>query len=227
MSPESTASAEISARWAEYTSWLAVNAPEAFGNLAPGATAHELKALADAIGPPPPDDLIALLRLNNGQRDPCGCCVLPGLEFLSAARITEEWQQWHEFREGETADGLESLDDYARALDPGVLDKYTHAGWVPAFKDGDRADYIGFDMTPVEGGTVGQVINFGRDEDKHFIAFPGLVGLLAFWVALVQKGDCHVQPADPPDQPAPWFRHKNNGIDVLRSEAKKRRNRSL
>ena len=213
----------LSAHWAEYTAWLAKNAPEAFANLAPSAAADELKALADAVGPPLPDEFVTLLGINNGQRDPNGCCVLPGLEFLSTTRIIEEWQQWQEFREGETPDGLESLDDYARALDPGVLDKYTHAGWVPAFKDGGRADYVGFDMAPDVGGTVGQVINFGRDEDKHFIAFPALAALLAFWVALVQEGDCRVEHADAPGQPTAWFAHKCNGIDLLRGDADRRR----
>ena len=214
---------ELSQRWTEYTSWLASHAPEAFANLAPGATDAELTALAAGIEPALPEQLVALLRLSNGQRDARGCCAMPGLEFLSTQRILQEWQSWADFRHGETSDGLESLDDYSRALDPGVLDKYTHPAWIPAFKDGWRADYIGFDMAPDTGGLVGQIINFGRDEDKHFIAFPTLSGLLDFWLMLVREGKCRVEPPDPPSQPAAWFAHERNGIDVIRSYAARRR----
>jgi cell wall assembly regulator SMI1 len=213
----------ISKLWTAYTAWLAEHAPEALANLAPGATDAELTALAAGIEPALPSQLVALLRLSNGQREPKGCCAVPGLEFLSTQRILEEWQSWEDFRDGETEDGLESLDDYARALDPGVLDKYTHPGWVPAFKDGWRADYLGFDMAPDAGGVVGQLINFGRDEDKHFIAFPTLPELLEFWLALVRAGNCRVYPPDLPDQPSLWFAHERNGIDVLRSHAAQRR----
>src|SRR3954464_3361318 len=115
--------------WRQYTAWLAQNAPEALPNLAPGASAEQLQTLADAIEPSVPAELSALLSVNNGQRDPSGCCVLPGLEFLSTDRIIEEWRQWQEFRAGETSEGLQALDDYAHALDVGVLDRYTHPGW--------------------------------------------------------------------------------------------------
>lgn len=209
--------------WTSYVAWLSTNAAEAFANLAPGATDEEIRALTDAIEPTPPADLVALLRLNNGQRNPNGCCVLPGLEFLSTTRIIQEWQKWRDFRESETPEGIESLDNYSDALDAGVFDKYSHAGWIPAFKDGWRTDYVGFDMSPAEGGTVGQIINFGRDEDQHFIAFPSLSGLLTFWLALVREGQCQVKPADPPEQPSAWFEHELNGIDVLRRAADERR----
>lgn len=213
----------LSSVWTEYKAWLTAHAPEGLANLAPPATADELRVLEEAIEPPPPPELVALLQLNNGQLDPLACCAIPGLEFLSAVRIAEEWQNWDEFRKEETPDGLESLDDHSRALDAGVLDRYTHPGWIPAFKDGSRTDYVGVDMAPAPGGLLGQIINFGRDEDQHFIAFSTLTELLEYWLALVRQGQCRVLPAKPPKAPFARFNHPSNSIDLLRRLARSRR----
>jgi cell wall assembly regulator SMI1 len=209
--------------WVSYVGWLEQHAPAAFANLAPSASKAVLTKLERSIGQSVPDELKALLRLNNGQVDPDGCPVLPGLALLSATGIVQEWQSWARLRDNETPDGLESLDDFSRALDHGVRDVYTHPRWIPVLKDGYRADYVGIDLAPAEGGTVGQVINFGRDEEQHFVAFPNLTGLLAFWLQEVQSGTCHERPAAPPDRPVAVFEHELNGIDVLRRFCDQRR----
>jgi cell wall assembly regulator SMI1 len=211
--------------WASYVGWLEQHAPAAFANLAPSASKAVLTKLERSIGQSVPDELKALLRLNNGQVDPAGCPVLPGLDLLSASGIVQEWQSWARLRKNETPDGLESLDDFSHALDLGVRDVYTHPGWIPVLKDGYRDDYVGIDLAPTEAGTSGQVINFGRDEEQHFIAFPGLSGLLAFWLEEVQTGSCRETPASPPSKPVAQFEHELNGIDVLRRFCDQRRER--
>jgi cell wall assembly regulator SMI1 len=209
--------------WVEYRRWLSERAPAAFANLAPGASDDALVELAEQVKQPIPAELKALLRLNNGQLDRDGCTAFPGLEFLSTDWIIDQWIEWDDFRLGETPEGLESLDDYSRALDPGVRDVYTHPGWIPLLKDGDRSDYVGLDVAPAKGGVSGQVINFGRDEDEHFVAFPSVTGLIEFWLAEVRTGSCKQLRPAPPDYPKARFQHSRNGIDVLRSYCAKRR----
>jgi len=213
----------LESTWKNYVDWLAEHAPDAFENLAPPATDQQLADLEKSVGQRLPEELSALLRLSNGQKDLARCCALPGLVFLSAEHIANQWQKWEDFRSGETAEGLEALDDYARALDPGVRDVYTHPGWLPLLKDGARADFVGLDLAPIDDGVVGQIINFGRDEDKHFVAFPKLSGLIDFWLTEVQKGTCSVSPPDLPDYPYAWFAHEKNSIDVLRRFCANRR----
>jgi cell wall assembly regulator SMI1 len=213
----------IAATWKSYTQWLAEHAPDAFENLAPPATDAQLAGLEKAIGQVLPDDIKTFLQLNNGENDWAKCPALPGLVFLSTEKIAHQWHSWETFRQGETAEGLAALDNHAAALDPGVRDVYTHPGWLPLLKDGARADFLGLDLAPSEGGVVGQIINFGRDEDKHFVAFPSLLGLLEFWLAEVQMGSCSVSPPDLPDYPYAWFAHEKNSIDVLRRFCAKRR----
>jgi cell wall assembly regulator SMI1 len=209
--------------WTQYRAWLEQHVPEAFANLAPGANEEQLAALEAHLGYPLPEELKQLLRLNNGQRLPADCCAFPGLVFLSTAHILEQWQVWDRLRAGETEQGLEALDDHAHSLDPGVLDQYTNPGWIPLLRDGARADYVGLDMVPTDGGVPGQVINFGRDEDQHFVAFPSLSGLLEFWLAEIQTDCWSVDPPEPPTYPYAWFKHQLNGIDVLRRFCDRRR----
>jgi hypothetical protein len=43
------------------------------------------------------------------------------------------------------------------------------------------ADYIGLDLDPGPKGTSGQIINFGRNEENHFLCaddFTGLISIL-------------------------------------------------
>jgi cell wall assembly regulator SMI1 len=85
-------SADVERAWASYVEWLSEHASEAFAILAPGADDAALLDLERAIGQALPEALKALLRLNDGQLDATGCCALPGLEFLSTARIIQEWR---------------------------------------------------------------------------------------------------------------------------------------
>jgi cell wall assembly regulator SMI1 len=65
--------------WTTYVRWLEQHAPAAFANLAPGADDVAIAALERAIGQAVAQELASLLRLNDGQVDPFGCTVLPGL----------------------------------------------------------------------------------------------------------------------------------------------------
>lgn len=177
----------IEEAWAEYEAFLEAHAPTAFANLAPGASDAALATLEQELQQPLPRDLCTLLRLRDGQVKLGRACAFPGLRFLSCKRIAEEWLSWARFRDNETEDGLGMLDSHASALDPGVQDVYTHPGWIPLLKLGDRSDYIGVDTVPAEGGILGQVINFGRDEDQHFVASPSLAELIDFSLEELRK----------------------------------------
>lgn len=206
---------EVESVWEAYRQELAVKAPAALANLAGPATPEAVNELETTLGQALPAELRELLLLNDGQLRAGDCCALPALIFLSCSEIAKEWRMWAELRASEGPENLESLDDHCRALQPGVLDVYTHPGWLPLFKDGSRSDYLGLDLAPTAQGTVGQVINFGRDEERHFIPFPTLSECLKFWLDELRAGRCRELPANP-TQPA-WFEHSGgNSLEVLR-----------
>jgi cell wall assembly regulator SMI1 len=210
--------------WQEYTGWLAEKAPLAFANLAPPAKAKELAELEQRLGQRLPKAVRWLLAQNNGERRSSGAGVLPGLRFLSCKRILAEWKSWDSLRKGKGAQ-LETHDAHAGNLDPGVRPVYTHPGWIPLFQDGDRADYLGVDLAPAPKGKSGQVINFGRDEDQHFIAFADVEALLAFWLAEVRAGRCRQHSGDDDEAAGTLLHQRGNSIDLLRRPAQQRAKR--
>lgn len=206
--------------WGRYSSWLAEHAPRAFANLAPPASKSALDELEKQLGQDLPKALRELLSRNDGELEVDAPSALPGLHFLSSRRIAKEWKMWASLRESEAAH-LDEHDAAAKNLDPGVRPVYTHPAWIPLFQDGDRSDYFGIDLAPARGGKKGQLINFGRDEDQHFIAASDLEAFLAFWLAEACADRCGGHADD--DEPGDSFVHqKGNSIDVLRRPAQER-----
>jgi cell wall assembly regulator SMI1 len=203
--------------WRSYRACLKTTAPAAFDNLAEPASAEDLLELEQTIGVALPWGVRCLLLENNGQRNSNACCAMPGLIFLSSFDISKEWKMWASLREHESPSGLAALHAYTRSEHKGVRALYTHAGWIPLFRDGDRVDYLGVDVAPTEHGRVGQVINFGRDETTHCVAFPNLTKCIAFWLGELRAGRCRALRSSAPSGSVEWLEHRDgNSLDVLR-----------
>jgi hypothetical protein len=56
-----------------------------------------------------------------------------------------------------------------------------NSGWIPLLSDWE-GNHIGVDLEPGPSGKVGQVINFGRDEEEKYVLFPSVVDLVE-WLA--------------------------------------------
>jgi cell wall assembly regulator SMI1 len=54
-----------------------------------------------------------------------------------------------------------------------IKKKYFHYKWLPVFSD-EGGNYIGIDLDPDINGKKGQIINFGRDEDKMVVLADNL-----------------------------------------------------
>ncbi len=103
--------------------------------------------------------------IHNGQD---GCGILFGSQMLSVAEIMQEWRGWREVE----ADGMnESCAEFMKSSPEGVVKPmYTNARWIPLTRDGG-GNHMGLDFDPDVGGTHGQMIAFGADEDtKHLLA---------------------------------------------------------
>jgi cell wall assembly regulator SMI1 len=176
--------------------------PELYQNLVGPAPSERIADLEQALGQKLPEALTALLACNDGQREEQPG-VLFGLRFLSCRGIEAAWREWAEVRASLAED---ASDLCGRSLTPGVHPDYSRAGWIPVFADCGRPDYFGVDLDPAEDGHVGQVINFGRNEDDKYVAARNLEGFLASllawckqhtkgkdapgWVAEVEGNDC-------------------------------------
>jgi cell wall assembly regulator SMI1 len=199
-----------------YVKWLKDNVPAAHANLAGPATDGDIAELEATIGQRLPQDLVAVLRIHNGQivtilsnRVVEGTPCIPTLSFLSTRDIAGVWREWAELRGGMDASKLGELQSSCSVF-PSAKGKvkplYTSPGWIPLWADAGRPDYIGLDFDPDTRGSRGQVINFGRNEDRHFLCAPDYGQLMAILLEEVEGGDWQ-QTAMPfgKDRTIPWF----------------------
>lgn len=149
----------------------------------PPATGEQLAAYEKLTGFPVPEDLKKLYTLHNGQRrsEKYGIDFFFSLPFLT---LDESMQQW-KFLNAELGDY--SMFNYkSHSMPPGhVREQYLNRNWIPFCKD-SGGNYIGVDLDPDVQGTVGQVINFGRDEDTKYVIAPGLEAFLTYMLTLIR-----------------------------------------
>jgi len=192
-----TPSAELRAAWHDLLA-AAGAAGYAVGELvrAP-ATPEDIAAAERAVGRRLPDDLADLYLLSDGQVDWWGLARGPagdqargrgrwvgslfgeGWSFDSLEHLVSGYRMWADVRGGYTADELATDFDEAvevRGDDP-VRKLYTCPDWLPFATDGG-GNALAVDLAPAPGGTVGQVIVIGSDEDLRRVIAPSVRALL-------------------------------------------------
>lgn len=63
--------------------------------------------------------------------------------------------------------------DFSSCPDDSIRKKYFHYKWLPIFSD-YGGNFIGFDLDPDKNGTKGQIIIYGRDEEKMIVLADSL-----------------------------------------------------
>jgi cell wall assembly regulator SMI1 len=199
--------------WTRHVAFLRDHVPAAHANLAPGADDHRIAALERTIGCRLPEPVKVVWRMNDGQRatmlgnhiveaTPC----IPTLSFLSTEMVARVWTEWAELRRHLPPHELDALHGATRSLVPGVVKPlYTSPLWIPLWADPTRPDYLGIDFDPDVAGRLGQIINFGRNEDDHFQAATDFDDLLACLVSEVESGRWRASTMGFGDRVIPWF----------------------
>jgi cell wall assembly regulator SMI1 len=149
--------------------WLAAHCPGILENLLPSADDAELARLEATLGVSLPPSFRNLYRWRNGQRDDGQAGPFYGLGFLSIPDVIARWELWNEILEDMSESDMRSLDESQSSVAPGVVkERYANRLWVPFVHDWG-GNHIGVDLDPGPNGRVGQVINFGRDEEAKFV----------------------------------------------------------
>jgi cell wall assembly regulator SMI1 len=66
-----------------------------------------------------------------------------------------------------------------------IKNLYFHSKWLPVAHD-FGGNYIGIDLDPDANGTKGQVIVFGRDEDRKFVVAQSLTEFFALFLEMLE-----------------------------------------
>ena len=85
-----------------------------------------------------------------------------------------------------------------------VKKHYSHALWLPLATDGG-GNSLAFDLDPASGGTRGQIIIIGADEDERRVLAPGIGAFLAGLAPLLDVGRLTIGPPEDDDRPVVFF----------------------
>jgi len=148
--------------WAEIERLLAAKGCLPAMRLNAGALPGAIDDLERHVGAKLPASFRAFLMEHDGQAD-----FAPGLlfgeQFLSVSGIADRWDAWRELDEPAMNEDCAEL--MASEPEGCIKPLYTNPKWIPISYD-YGGNHMGFDFDPGERGTRGQVITFGRDEDR-------------------------------------------------------------
>lgn len=184
--------------WARIRSWLSREYPELGDTLNYGILPQDLAQIEMQFGFSLPAVVRESYLCVDGQEaeSSAGCSegLFFGLTFLPLESVLEEWRFWREVDSDPATGANDYLRQSMQSIPPGwVRKEYSQRGWIPLI--GDKAgNYLGIDLNPAEGGSVGQVIVFGRDFDTKVVLWngDGLTGWakwLAGFVDELESGD--------------------------------------
>ena len=207
-----TVAADIAALWTRWIDLLEAHGFAVRAVLAPGASEAELAALEVATGLELTAEIRALYRLNKGQRerpslgliregraDPWPPNAAPPFgfyEFLGTHAAATAWQGWQDIAVDQGPDGMADFAAHATVSEPDkVKQQYWMPGWLPFSRDGGGNSFaFGFDPEP--GGTVGQIIIIGSDEDHRQVFAPSIGAFLARLIDEWQQGRFEIEAQD-------------------------------
>ena len=180
--------------WLTLEHWLGQYFPEVLADLNPGCSDEEINELERHLDCKLPTDFKALYRCHNGQKGQA-TGIFCGLPFLSLGRVYEQWTAWRDLAQ-DFAKEAEDFDDENLAAEitgesypaDAIKPTYINLKWIP-FSDDSSGNHLGVDLDPGSTGVIGQVINFGTDENNKFVIASSLTDFIAWMVGQYQAGN--------------------------------------
>lgn len=103
----------------------------------------------------------------------CSDGLFFGLYLLPLDEVLDEWRFWREVDDDPNTGAHPQLREVMQSVPPNWIRKeYSQRGWIPLISD-KTGNYVGVDLNPEQGGSVGQVIVFGRDFDTKVVLWRG------------------------------------------------------
>ncbi|WP_244835000.1 SMI1/KNR4 family protein [Clostridium sp. BJN0001] len=154
-----------------------------------GTTIEEINKIEQQMDILFPEDLKQLYMIINGDNKHIFGFV-NGLNMLSLEEMYTTWKSWREF------DDDKELNDkkyYSSLPQKSIKCRYTNSLWIPIAHD-CSSNYFGIDLDPDVNGTIGQIINFGRDENHKKVFASSLKKF--FELGLKLKGEIQIEEVE-------------------------------
>lgn len=186
-----------------YRAWLRGVVPGLDAALRGPAAEAEVDRYEETVGAELPAELRQLWAIHDGEAasEPSGGTI-GGLVFLGVAESLREWADWSSLRDETSDEDMQALRMFSASVPAEAIQlEYTAAGWLPILKESMEGNYLGLDLAPGPGGQPGQVINFGRDEDRKAVIARSMSDLLSFIASEARQGEFVVSSVEPSGRP--------------------------
>jgi cell wall assembly regulator SMI1 len=191
------------ASWNMIHDWLGRHHPDLMSRLHGPADAGALASLEAQTGFQLPEDFQQSYLIHDGSDEVSGPLV--GLPLMSLSVIGRNWEMWASVAADDNAD----LDAECRSHPAGAVKlRYANRGWLPFA--GDEQNFIAIDFDPGPNGTIGQVINTGRDDMMRHVIAPTFSAFLEFVAQQFAAG--RVVRSEKHDR---WLQLAGEGGDLL------------
>jgi cell wall assembly regulator SMI1 len=164
----------------EFEHWLSERLPDAAESLNPQADDFACGRFEEETGLHLPEGLVTLYHWHDGQSRRCPTGIFYGMRFMSLQEVLVEWHFWAEEAESEMP--------VAPAPTDIVKQQPANRYWIPFAEDGD-GNFLAIDLDPGPAGHAGQVINFGSDEDHHYVLAGNVAELISWMMRELQAGN--------------------------------------
>ena len=178
--------------WKRLEAWLNENLPETLAGLNKGCTEADIVRLERETGIALPDSFRTFYSMHDGQRLLEGAGLFYGIELLPLSDILRAWNVWLDVIEWAKQTGND-MDESQISLMPGkVKALYANDKWIPfaSFLD---SNHLGLDFDPGPEGKIGQVINFGRDEEQKAVLAHSFGEFIDRYIAGLESGEAVIR----------------------------------
>ena len=165
--------------------WFSEHLPEVLADLNPGARIGEIGSLETKIGVELPNSLRKFYQWRDGQQSELEAGFFYGLEWLSLEGIYLEWKTWSELFDEGFAEMEGEWESFHRGK---IKEVYINKQWIPFASDGG-GNHLAIDLDPGPQGTVGQIINFGSDEDTKYVLAEDFESFLSWFITQLESGN--------------------------------------
>ena len=153
--------------WANFRNMVEEKYPALSTVLADGTSIDELKLFESELGVELPSLFVDILTNSDGQKDETKFFFF-GTQLMSLEEIKNEMEMNNELVESMAGEG----DMCSSTPENHIKCEYASNKWIPLFNSGGTC--IGLDFDPGEQGVLGQVINFGADDENKYVLAKSL-----------------------------------------------------
>jgi cell wall assembly regulator SMI1 len=140
-----------------------------------------------------PESMKDLYLLCNGDNDRFIAGSILGMKLLSLDKVYSEWKVQKELLASLSVTDLQNLNNNCTSVEPRKIKCYCFNNlWIP-IADDSGGNYIGIDLDPDDNGKVGQIINFGSDENEKIVIANSLNEFVVLIADIIVSDKCVIK----------------------------------